>query len=88
MKKISFGSRPQGQGSANRLSQDAWVSDRQAAEPMKRLTIDISLTLHQRIKSQCAIRNVKMADEIRDLLEKHFPEEYQRGGGGSKSAPG
>jgi hypothetical protein len=42
-------------------------------EPMKRLTIDIPESLHTRVKSQCAKRGAKMADEIRDLLETHFP---------------
>ena len=35
-------------------------------ERMKRLTIDVSRDLHKRIKSQCAIENLVMADEIRD----------------------
>jgi ParG len=46
-----------------------------AEEPMKRLTIDIPERLHIRVKSQCAKRGAKMADEIRALLEQHFPEE-------------
>jgi len=41
---------------------------------MKRLTIDVPGSLHARIKAQCAMRGVKMADEVRALLEKHFPE--------------
>ena len=41
---------------------------------MKRLTIDIPESLHTRVKSQCAKRGAKMADEIRALLEAHFPE--------------
>jgi ParG len=65
---------------------DAWVSSRGSdvavnAEkrdvpdvPMKRLTIDIPESLHARVKSQCAKRGTKMADEIRALLETHFPE--------------
>ena len=53
------------------------MNDRQAAEPTKRLTIDIPMNLHKRIKSQCALRDVPMADEIRELLEKHFPEKHQ-----------
>ncbi len=40
---------------------------------MKRLTIDVPLSLHKRIKSQCAIENLIMADVVRDLLEKRFP---------------
>jgi hypothetical protein len=39
---------------------------------MKRLTIDVPASLHARIKSQCALRGVKRADEVRELLEKHF----------------
>jgi hypothetical protein len=71
MKKITIGAKPQGAG--NRLSPDAWVIDRQAAEAMKRFTIDVPLALHKRIKSQCAMRGVKMADVLRELLEKQFP---------------
>jgi hypothetical protein len=41
---------------------------------MKRLTLDLPASLHTRIKATCAIRGVKMVDEIRQLLEKHFPE--------------
>ena len=65
---------------------DAWVnahsSETEAVKPelpaapevpMKRLTIDIPESLHTRVKSQCARRGAKMADEIRRLLETHFP---------------
>ena len=38
----------------------------------KRLTIDISESLHRKIKVDCAERGVKMSDEIRNLLEKRF----------------
>lgn len=44
------------------------------AEPMKRFTIDVTDTLHKRIKSACAMRGVKMADVIRELLEREFPK--------------
>ncbi|WP_407052109.1 plasmid partition protein ParG [Methyloraptor flagellatus] len=45
-----------------------------AAEAMKRFTIDVPETLHRRVKAQCAGRGVKMADVIRDLLEREFPD--------------
>jgi predicted DNA binding CopG/RHH family protein len=45
------------------------------AEPMKRFTIDVAETLHKRIKSQCAMQGTKMADVIREMLEKAFPEQ-------------
>jgi hypothetical protein len=51
----------------------------EAAEPnasapkMKRLTIDIPDSLHRRVKSRCGQDGLRMADVIRDLLEKRFP---------------
>ncbi len=39
---------------------------------MKRLTIDVSADLHTTIKVECARKGVKMADAIRDILEKEF----------------
>ena len=52
---------------------DRWVQNRSNA-PMKRFTIDVPATLHARIKANCALRGVKMADEIRALLAQEFPE--------------
>ena len=64
---------------------DAWVQHRDTdkeipaeapaapAEPMKRFTIDVPVSLHTRIKTQCAMNGVKMADVLRDLLEREFP---------------
>jgi hypothetical protein len=43
------------------------------AEPMKRFTIDVTEALHKRIKAQCAMRGVKMADVMREMLEREFP---------------
>jgi predicted DNA binding CopG/RHH family protein len=73
-KKVSFGARPAAK-SVDRTKVDGWVEARQSAgaERMKRLTIDVSATLHARIKSQCALKGVKMNDAIRELLEKYFP---------------
>jgi hypothetical protein len=70
-KKVAF-SKPK-QDPPVPLNADAWVNGGQSDGPMKRLTIDVPVTLHNRVKSQCAARGLKMADEIRALLEKHFP---------------
>jgi predicted DNA binding CopG/RHH family protein len=43
-------------------------------EPMKRLTIDIRESLHRRVKVGCAARGVDIAEVMRQLLEKEFPE--------------
>ena len=43
------------------------------SEPMKRFTIDVSETLHRRIKAKCAAKGMVMADVIRAILEGQFP---------------
>lgn len=43
-------------------------------ERMSRFTIDVPESLHRRVKMQCAGRGVKMADMMRDLLEREFPQ--------------
>ncbi len=74
MKKVSFGAaRPSKSVTAN---PDSWLNDRkgEGREPTKRLTIDVPVSLHKRIKSQCAAADEMMADVIRELLEKRFPD--------------
>ena len=76
-KKVTLAAKPR-PAAVTAPTADDWVQSRQIeasnGEAMKRLTVDVPSSLHARIKSQCALRGVKMADEIRDLLEKHFPE--------------
>lgn len=69
-KKVSFGAKP----SAQPANPDQWVKDRavQDKEPTKRLTIDIPESLHRAIKSQCAARGAKIADEVRELLLQKY----------------
>ena len=79
MKKVPFAAKPQ------QATADDWVNSRltlsapqpeepSRAETMKRLTIDVSASLHRRIKIHCAQREIKIADEVRRLLEQHFPD--------------
>jgi hypothetical protein len=73
MKKVSFGAkRPSLAGTGNI---DDWVHNREPVhkEPTKRLTIDVPVSLHKRVKSRCALDNLVMADVIRELLEQRFP---------------
>ncbi|MCJ2011011.1 hypothetical protein [Methylobacterium sp. J-076] len=44
-----------------------------AKEKMSRFTIDVPESLHRRVKMQCAARGQKMANMMRDLLEREFP---------------
>ena len=74
-KKVTFGARPSGHTAAAGNA-DSWVKSREAGEgekqPMKRLTVDLPAELHARVKAQCALRGVKISDEIRALLEQRF----------------
>ena len=71
MKTIAFKSPPKP------ATSDEWVRSSSTppvpAPPMKRFTIDVPLDLHSRVKVACAARSLKMADVIRDLLEREFP---------------
>lgn len=41
-------------------------------EKMKRLTIDIPLSLHKQLKAQCALSGRTIADEVRDFLLQKY----------------
>lgn len=77
-KKVTIGAKPTAKPAA---SADKWVENRVTAEnadaesePMKRLTFDIPESLHRRIKVQCASKGLRMTEELRTLLDKHFSE--------------
>ncbi len=83
MKRISIGDKPTAKSAPS--SPDDWVAARTGSdEPMKRLTIDIPLSMHQRVKSQCALKGEKMADVVRELLDQRFSQEYQLVASGSE----
>jgi hypothetical protein len=76
-KKVTFGAKPI---KANQNA-DAWVESRSIeekkppVEKMKRLTIDVPESLHKSIKSACALRGTKIADEVRELLINKYRKE-------------
>ena len=79
MKKVNFASKP-GQKPPPKNA-DEWIDRAHKpvpGEPMKRLTIDVPVSLHQRIKIRCAMDGFKMADVIRDLLTDRFSDQQQR----------
>ena len=80
MKKVTFASKP-GQKPKEASNADDWIemANRPApGEPTKRFTIDVPLSLHQRIKYTCALQGFKMADVIRSMLMEKFPEEEKK----------
>ena len=68
MKRVSFSSKPLTGGA----TPDQWVAAKTAGVPTKRLTIDVPLDLHRRMKVQCAQMGEHMADVVRTLLEAKF----------------
>lgn len=87
-KKVTMSTKPKA-GAQKQFSADDWVSNGASAaaattkkiadgqEPDKestaRFTIDIPVSLHARIKSQCALKRVKMREEVLSMLEERFP---------------
>jgi predicted HicB family RNase H-like nuclease len=73
-KKVNMGINPQRRNNA-----EDWIRSRkETSEAMKRLTLDISATLHASIKIQCARDGVKMAEAIREMLEERFGKELPK----------
>lgn len=85
-KKVTMSTKPKA-GMQKQLSADDWVSNGAETattniiagnqepdkEPTARFTIDIPVSLHARIKSQCALKRVKMREEVLTMLEARFP---------------
>lgn len=72
MKKITISTKPTTKTENVSQQADSWVENREVTERNKRLTIDISESLHRAIKSQCAMRGTKISDEIRELLTEKY----------------
>ncbi len=79
-KRVAFGAKPHAR---KPKTADEWVAGAAAStdkaapekdkrEKLTRYTIDIPVELHAKIKSYCALKHVKMRDEIITMLEKHF----------------
>lgn len=78
-KKVTFGKKPTEKKTI--INVEEWIEKGSsetpvAATPEKietvRFTIDIPVELHAKIKYKCAIKKVKMKQEIQALLERHF----------------
>jgi hypothetical protein len=75
MKKVQIGAKPTNKPAP--VAADAWVESRSnddTPEQMKRLTIDVPESLHRQIKTTCAQRGTKIADEVRALLLQKYGE--------------
>jgi hypothetical protein len=75
-KKVTFAARPAQPPSP---AADQWVNERaveraEPSAPMTRLTIDLEAPKHRRFKSLCAQHGLKMADELRRLVDQRIAE--------------
>lgn len=73
-KKIDIGGRPSLKQQPGE-DMDAWVNQNKVDgkdKSMKRLTVDIPESLHRQLKSDCAMRGTKIADEIRKMLANKY----------------
>ena len=71
-KKVQFSPKPTSTATAP-ASADKWVESRASeAEPIKRLTLDLPESLHRKIKTDCAMRGTKMAEELREMLIQKY----------------
>jgi len=68
-KKVVIGAKPN-----VARTPDNWVDDKASSDPTKRLTLDIPVELHRRIKADCAVKDASMVEEITKLLEKRWPK--------------
>jgi hypothetical protein len=76
MKKVTIASKPK-KAMKEPVDADQWVEAANASEPgeaMKRFTVDIPVSLHQRIKYTCALEGLKMTEVFRELLAERFPD--------------
>lgn len=75
-KKVTFKIKPKTKENVKDI--ESWIKDGNTfSVPNKkvetvRFTIDIPIELHAQIKYKCAMKKVRMKEEIQSLLEKYF----------------
>jgi hypothetical protein len=78
-KKVAFQKKPTPQ---QQDPADKWVENRSApdpepapqAEPIVRMTFDLSKSLHRRFRNTCNKRDRKMTDELRAFVVRYLEE--------------
>jgi hypothetical protein len=59
-----------------RKTADQWVSSK-PKEPtgeVKRVTVDLPMEIHQKLKIKCVLENVRIADMVRSWIEEKLSE--------------
>lgn len=73
-KKIAFSGKPKTGDEWIAQGKEGFPSPEPEKEKMKRLTLDIPEALHRKIKAASATRGRKIVEEIREILEKEYPD--------------
>ncbi|MEQ1718840.1 MAG: hypothetical protein ABL907_23115 [Hyphomicrobium sp.] len=60
------------------VTPESWVDGNttapaMSAVAMSRLTLDLPVSLHRRIKMRCAESGDRMVERLREILEREFP---------------
>ena len=63
----------------NNKNADLGRNDDGKKEPIKRLTVDIPISLHNKIKADCASRGLKISDVLRDMLFERWGDKTDQG---------
>lgn len=74
-KEVSFSARPPSRNNTRAADAFKELGLKPPPEPVKRLTINVPVSLHQRMKLQCVRDDVTIADVVREFLEGRFPGE-------------
>ena len=70
MPPVNWGQRP----SKKAAQLDSFVKQTQIKAATRRLNLNIPVSLHARIKAQCAMQGLDMTEALTELLEERFPE--------------
>jgi hypothetical protein len=58
-------------------SAEAWLKEKsthKTEEEVKRVTVDLPIALHQKLKIKCVLENVRIADMVRSWIEEKLSE--------------
>jgi hypothetical protein len=58
-------------------SAEAWLKEKsthKTEEEVKRVTVDLPIALHQKLKIKCVVEKVRIADMVRGWIEEKLSE--------------
>jgi hypothetical protein len=78
-KKVAFGTKPAPKAAPASIdelvksrAEGAAANETKTGEGTRRVSVDLPMSLHTKLKLHCVQNGVLMADYLRDLITKHF----------------